>query len=162
MEQNRTIVGPKEQWTSQSGVTVTFVSVGHKHKDDGGAIGLWTFRFATPGGKTIEERIDGQMPEAEIAAHGQLFVIQPSKARDRLRVEEREAPKKLSEDGALATAEKHAKDLAHDGSQMYEEHGIYTVHLTDHGRRVLRVRIGAYTRRLLTIERGEAASKPSP
>lgn len=152
------VLGPKEQWTSPNGITVTFVSAGHKHADKAeDSIGIWAFRFEKAGAKPVVSEVRGRMAEAEIAAHGQLFRVGQSKVAGRLRVTEEALGPKLSEDAALALAEKLAKELDHQGSRMHEDNGIYVITFYRADVDLLRVRIGAYTRRTL-----ELTKSPSP
>ena len=154
VDPTRTIVGIKEQWRSPGDVLVTFVGGGHKHADDGGAVGTWTFRFERSGAEPVVERIMGQMPEAELAVFGRLYLIGPTKVRDRLRVHEQKLTEPLTDAAALVIAAKHAANagIAFDGSSTSARSGIYDIVLRRGQADVLRMRVGQYTRRMLSVD----------
>jgi hypothetical protein len=145
-------LGPSQSWTSPSGVTVTYLSMSHKHAVDGDTLGIWTLRFAKEGSKTFETDVRGSYAEAEIPAHGQLFLINSTKVAGRLRVTEQTLAKKLSEDKAREMAEKLAGDVKFRGSRMSEENGVYAITLYDKEKDVFHTRIGAYTKRSLSVK----------
>jgi hypothetical protein len=149
----RANLGLRDGWTSPSAITVTFVSESHKQKTDGDVVGVWSFRFDKAGAPSVETRIIGTLPDAEIAAHGHLYLIHQTKVAERVRVEELALPQKLTDDEALALAERLAKDVPHNRSGTSEQYGIYEVTLATAAGNVFVARIGAFTRRILAATR---------
>ncbi|HUQ02500.1 MAG TPA: hypothetical protein VM261_08395 [Kofleriaceae bacterium] len=133
------------------GVKITVTAQGHKHKIDGGAVGIYEMTLQR-GSRKEDLRIttEGDF-DSEIDALGVLVVITDD--NDGLRaLAIGKTPRPLDEESATAFVEKAAEShgLPLGGSAYNVEHGIlYYVSTTGDGSHERwRARLGLYTRRI--------------
>lgn len=110
-----------------AGVKITMGRANHKHAVGGDSVGMWSFKLAH-GGKTLEQelRSSSERFEAEVAAHGQLFVFRIASytAFDVTAVGK--APKPRSDEACEALIDDKAKaaNLPRGNAGSSVEHGF--------------------------------------